>query len=238
MTTEVCKSSNGFKLIPYTSALPNKACLNAIDRYYNKWRFLLSPASVKSVYKANRHLLDRGYAIDNGAYAYYLKGVEFNDKAFIKLLDRYAEKADWIVIPDVIGDCEETIRMFGIWIGRLLKYNRPLLFVAQDGCEDSGYKSGINYPTIEGFTSIGIGIFIGGSTEWKIKHGGYISEICERNNVVCHVGRVNSARRVRICNNWGASSFDGSGMSRFTRTAELVSEEIGKINCTKQLQLF
>jgi hypothetical protein len=32
---------------------------------------------------------------------------------------------------------------------------------------------------------------------------------------ICHVGRVNSARRVRLCMAAGVDSFDGSGVSRF-----------------------
>ena len=149
----------------------------------------MSPASVSSFGKKREHLLyERGYAIDNGVYSYWRRGLPFDDEAFIKLLDQYAEGADWI------------IRRMAVAVGR------------------------------------GVGIFIGGSTDWKLEHAGNIAKICRENNATCHVGRVNSARRARMCWNWGVSSFDGSGMSRFSPTAMYVSREMRDL--TSQLRLF
>ena len=218
-------------MIPYTSALPNKVCLKILDHYYDGWRFLLSPASVSSFGKKREHLLyERGYAIDNGVYSYWRRGLPFDDEAFIKLLDQYAEGADWIVIPDVVGDWWETARMFMLWYDRLIPYRKHLLYVAQDGIEDR------DYATVRGMTTRGVGVFIGGSTDWKLEHAGNIAKICRENNATCHVGRVNSARRTRMCWNWGVSSFDGSGMSRFSPTAMYVSREMRDL--TSQLRLF
>tara|TARA_R110000737_G_scaffold352251_1_gene397465 strand:- start:6905 stop:7561 length:657 start_codon:yes stop_codon:yes gene_type:complete len=218
-------------MIPYTSALPKKECLVILDKYYNGWRFLLSPASVRSVSKKREHLLYKyGYAIDNGCYADWNKGRPFNEKGFIKLLDKWADHADWIVIPDSIGNWKETLAMFMIWVYKLKVFKRPLLLVAQDGCEENNFKQ------LKSIANSGIGIFIGGSTDFKLKNGKVISNICKERDVICHVGRVNSAKRVRLCSYWGVSSFDGSGMSIFSMTAKIVSIEMKKIK--SQLRLF
>lgn len=225
-------------MIPYASALPNKECLEMLDRYYDKWRFLLSPASVRSVSKKREHLLyNRGYAIDNGVYSDYVRNKKWDENSFLKLLDRFSEHCDWIVIPDSIGDWEATLSLFMIWVNKLFYYHRPLMLVAQDGAEKNNYREikGITKNSsriIEG----GIGIFIGGSTEWKLSHSRKIAQICRENNSRCHIGRVNSSKRVQLCYSWGATSFDGSGMSRFRETSRVVSKEVAYQE--KQPRLF
>ena len=215
--------SKDLRLVPYTSAVPNKICLAELDKHYAGWRFLLSPASVTSFGKKRKALLyERGYAIDNGVFSYFKKGIPFDKGAFISLLDKYADRADWIVIPDVVGSAAETGEILSYWLWILRKYDRPLLYVAQDGCEDHDYLR------IRGLTSIGYGIFVGGTTEFKLTHSEAISHICIEAGVVCHIGRVNSAKRVRLCESWSVVSFDGSGMSRFQKTARIVSSEVAK----------
>lgn len=205
-------------MIGYTSAIPNRSCLKILNR---SWRLLLSPASVRSVTKKNRHILfQRGYAIDNGAYAWFNKDMDFQDDKFLALCDEYHKEADWIVIPDYVGDWWETARMFMLWYPRLIKYRKKLMFVAQDGIEKN------NYATVKGMTSNGVGIFVGGSTEWKINNGRNIAKICKDNNELCHIGRVNTAKRLKLCFDWGATSFDGSGMSRFSQTAVIMNREM------------
>tara|TARA_R110000751_G_scaffold73541_2_gene148710 strand:- start:977 stop:1651 length:675 start_codon:yes stop_codon:yes gene_type:complete len=220
-------------MIPYASALPKKECLEILDKHFEGWRFLLSPASAPSVSKAREHLLyDYGYALDNGVYADWNKGRPFNEDRFLKLVEKWYHQADWIVIPDSVGNWTETLQMFQIWISRLMPYGRPLLMVAQDGCEENDFqtiRNIVNYKSE-------IGIFIGGSTEFKMEYGGSIARICREAQRLCHVGRVNSAKRVRICDRWGVNSFDGSGMSMFSETARVVSKEMKKIK--EQPRLF
>jgi hypothetical protein len=219
-------------LIPYASAMPNKGCQETLDRYYDGWRYMLSPASVASVGPRNRSLMyERGYAIDNGVYAYYKKGVPFNEKAFFRLLERYADGADWIVIPDAVGDWEKTIGLFMIWVSKLFKYHKPLMIVAQDGCELNDFRE-IRGVCANGHKMIkgGIGIFVGGSDDFKLSQGGNIVQICKEFGTWCHIGRVNSIDRIRICDSWGATSFDGSGASRFSKTAEYLSSEMQRLS--------
>lgn len=218
----------------YTAAIPNKACQAIIDRIYPQMRFMLSPAS-QTGFKGKRLelLYGKGYAIDNGAYSYYTKGQDFNGGAFLSLCDKYADRADWIVIPDKVGDWVETCKMAMRWINILLSYDRPLMMVAQDGAEENDFE------TLRSWTRNTIvsgGIFVGGTTDWKLKHMKKIADICKEANKICHVGRVNSKKRIELCWHAGVSSVDGSGASRFNPTALIISRAI--LQLERQRTLF
>jgi hypothetical protein len=65
------------------------------------------------------------------------------------------------------------------------------------------------------FLGPGVGIFVGGSTEWKLATMAEWSRLAHTFGAKCHVGRVNTGRRVKLCDIAGVDSFDGSGPSRF-----------------------
>ena len=60
-----------------------------------------------------------------------------------------------------------------------------------------------------------VGIFVGGSTEWKVRTIGIWAQLARECGVWCHVGRVNAKRRMELCAQAGVTSFDGSGASKF-----------------------
>jgi hypothetical protein len=60
-----------------------------------------------------------------------------------------------------------------------------------------------------------VGVFVGGDTEWKLATMAGWASFARARGALCHVGRVNSARRIRLCAAAGVDSFDGSGVSRF-----------------------
>lgn len=216
----------------YTAALPNKLCQEYIDTHYPEMRYMLSPVCVRSFGASRYHIVRRGYAIDNGAYGYYVKGVPFNDKAFIDLLDKWYDGCDWIAIPDSVGNWKETKKLLDIWIPRLLPYDRPLLMVVQDGCEKGNYRDVYRLLNRKAIC----GLFVGGTTEWKLQHMSKLREIAHQYHKTIHVGRVNSGKRVRLCFNSGVDSVDGSGMSRFIATTRVVCNTIVEID--RQLKLF
>jgi hypothetical protein len=41
------------------------------------------------------------------------------------------------------------------------------------------------------------------------------AELARERGTICHVGRVNSQRRIHLCAAAGVTSFDGSGVSRY-----------------------
>ena len=212
-------------MIGYTAALPNKHCQTVIDRMYPAMRYMLSPACVRSFGPNRYNILYRGYAIDNGAYSYWVKNEPFNVPAFMALLDAFADRCDWIAIPDAVGDWAQTQRIMPDWVARLDKYNKPLLAVAQNGSQVDQYSD------LHALLQTNIaGLFIGGTTEWKLQHIQGIANVCQQYGKICHVGRVNSAKRIQFCNDAGATSIDGSGASRFKHTARIVSCALQSIN--------
>lgn len=216
--------------VPYTSALPNKLCLNALNNHFLGWRWMLSPASIRSVSKKREYLLfQHGFALDNGAYSYHKRDLPFPTTAFQKCIDKYGEQADWIVLPDVIGDWNATNDFSNKWFEQLKDLNH-LMIVAQNGCENNNYKDIVHW------IYKGCGIFIGGDDDFKQNHSKKIVDLCKKYNTLCHIGRVNSMKRATWCNNIGAFSFDGSGMARFTNQANYMSKHIAFLH--NQLSLF
>lgn len=216
----------------YTAALPNRTCQAYIDKVYPSMRYMLSPLTLRSFGVSRHDTVKRGYAIDNGAYGYYLRNKPFDDEAFYKLLDTWSTGCDWVAIPDSVGNWQETKDMLSVWVPRLLKYKVPLLVVVQDGSEVDDYKDVRNL-----LDRVDIqGIFVGGTTEWKLSNIQRLSEVCKRYNKHIHVGRVNSAKRVRQCYFAGVDSVDGSGMSRFYETTRVVCDTI--VDIDRQYRLF
>ena len=192
-------------IIPYCALPSARKQLQHLDRY--PWRYMISPS------RPGRSWTGTGYALDNGAWICHKHGLEFQPDPFLADVERYGDGADFIVIPDKVEDAIETHRMARTWIKRLEGYR--LVFVAQDGMKVSELVQ---------YVQDGIGIFIGGSTDWKLKSIKPISDLCIQHDVICHVGRVNTKRRVNLCINGGAHSFDGSGMARFEETARLITD--------------
>jgi len=150
------------------------------------------------------------YALDNGAFVSWDKGVEWDAEAFVKHCDSEAllrsadriklfmEKPLWIVVPDLVADRLATLAKWAEWEPKLRQYRCPLAFVAQDGMSPKDVPSDADV------------IFIGGSTEWKLAN---IHRFCQTFPRV-HVGRVNTLRRLWLCCDAGAESCDGTGWFR------------------------
>ena len=205
-------------LLPYSAISVGKQNMKYYKLY--PWRWLISPFRPNSN-KWKQNCI--GYAIDNGAFVYGKKGISFDEKPFLEDVENFGEGADFIVIPDVLYNAKETLAIAEYWIERLLGY--PLLIVAQDGMVNED---------LEVFTRRGIGVFIGGSTEFKLKSINWIADLCNKYNVLCHVGRVNSAKRIMLCLEAGAHSFDGSGPARFENTCRIMTKKL----CDLENQLF
>jgi hypothetical protein len=145
------------------------------------------------------------YALDNGAYPAFQKGEEWNETAFLALCDsaRAAEHRPlWVTVPDVVADCEATLRKWEQWAPCLrATYGWPLAFVAQDGLRTEDVPEAADV------------VFIGGTTEWKHNN---IHRFCAAFPRV-HVGRVNTQKWLWFCHESGAESCDGTGWFRGDR---------------------
>lgn len=147
------------------------------------------------------------YAIDNGAWTAYQQGEPFDESAFLAVVDKLGERAEWTVLPDVVQGGLASLDFSLRWMERLRGMPSQLLIAVQDGMQ---------LGDVAPFLSPVVGIFIGGSTEWKESTAEAWGHLARRRNCHLHVGRVNSARRIHICAAAGADSFDGSGPSRFS----------------------
>jgi hypothetical protein len=192
-------------------------------------RFLASPQYTRPTKKTIDALNVRGYALDNGAYLCHINKEDFDETAFLDFCARYGQYADWIVIPDVVCDATKTLKGVSIYTKKIreLLPKARLLLVWQDGMVRSD---------IIPYLKKGIGVFVGGSTEGKLMSMYWIAGLCREYGVWCHVGRVNSIKRLRAVMSCGANSFDGSGIVRYLPTLKLMTEYL--ICHRGQLSLF
>ena len=120
------------------------------------------------------------FAVDNGCFT-----GSFNFEKFKGFLERNAghrDKCLFVVVPDKVGDCVETMRMWREYAPQLTGW--PLAFVAQDGQE--------NYELPSGFDCL----FVGGTTEWKMGPGAIrCIKMAQAMGKRIHIGRVNTWRR-------------------------------------------
>jgi hypothetical protein len=91
----------------------------------------------------------------------------------------------------------------------------PLVLIAvQDGMEPDVLAPLVNSR---------VGIFLGGSTEWKLATMPRWGTFCAARQLHYHVARVNTARRFRMAVAAGASSVDGTSASRYAVTLPLLN---------------
>lgn len=118
--------------------------------------------------------------------------------------------ADFIIVPDVVADGSRSWPLTRYWLRKLRRDRRlrgvMLLIAVQDGMEPE---------MVRPYLSARVGIFVGGSTEWKLATMKDWSRLAHQAGAWCHVGRVNSALRARLCDIAGVDSLDGSKASRY-----------------------
>ena len=201
------------------SAIPTSTEMIQKFKKYDFWRWMISiypwPSTILKT-------LPRKYAIDNGAYHFHLKNKPYDDKAFFKTLQYFGKKADFVVVPDKVGDAKKTFEMFFFYHTKLNQYKK--YFVLQDGMTPADLL--LITPYVEGF-------FVGGTTEWKLKNIRTFSDYAKSTNKKIHIGRVNSIKRIKLCREAGVDSIDGSGFARFrkelVRTSSWYEEEMKQI---------
>lgn len=150
------------------------------------------------------------WALDNGAYGCWKAGKPFDAEAFSATVARWGEGADWIVAPDIVAGGSASLALSLAWLPRLLPI-APVLIAVQDGMEPADVA-----PHLSGR----VGIFVGGSTEWKWRSLPSWAALAARVACRLHVGRVNGAGKIRLCASLGVASCDGTSLSRYSINAE------------------
>lgn len=195
-------------MIRYASRTGTKRNLAALRAA--GWRLMVS---------ARGRLRSEGfpYALDNGAWTAFqehLKGTRptpvLDLAAFRHAVDEMGSGADWIVVPDIVADGARSWPITRYWLRKLRRDRRlkgvRLLIAVQDGMEPE---------IVRPYLSSRVGIFVGGSTEWKLATMAEWARLAHSCGAWCHVGRVNSAMRARLCDIAGVDSLDGSKASRY-----------------------
>jgi hypothetical protein len=176
----------------------NLAALRAHD-----WRLLVSRAGVWRTEGFPR------YALDNGAWADFRAGTAFDADAFERLIDRLGARADWVVLPDIVAGGLASLDLSTRWLNRCLAACPMALLAVQDGMTEADVAPVVGRS---------VGVFLGGSTPWKLATMGQWGAFCRARSLHYHVARVNTARRYRMAHAAAAHSVDGSSVTRYAVT--------------------
>jgi len=154
------------------------------------------------------------WALDNGVFGAWKNGKEWNQEPFYRYLEVFsAWKPMWAVVPDSVGNREETLEMWDLHKDAVSAFGVPLAFAVQDdmAVEDVPAEADV--------------IFVGGTTSWKWRTLRTWTENFPR----VHVGRVGTKRLLESAEDAGAESCDGTGWFRDPRrTMELESYLAGE----------
>ncbi len=179
------------------------------------WRWIVGPLD------HGRSLFGMPYSLDNGAWPAFAAEIPWDARAFELALERFGAGADFIVVPDVVADAAASLALTREWLPRMLARpdlaRVPLLIAVQDGMamDEIGQLLRLDAR---------LGIFIGGSTEWKVEAIIPWGRWAKAQGRYVHVGRVNTARRIRLCAAAGADSFDGTSATRWAKTIHMLDQ--------------
>ncbi|MBF6043285.1 hypothetical protein HBO10_24535 [Pseudomonas sp. WS 5503] len=188
-------------MIPYASRTGTKRNLDAMRA--NGWGLLVSAKGV---------LRTEGfpYMLDNGAWTAFTQGEVFDERAFGKAFDLLGENAKMVVVPDIVAGGLKSLEFSLKWLNRIQGIPGVALLAVQDGMVPDDVRDLLNP---------GVGIFVGGSTGWKLKTAHSWGLLARRRRCHLHIGRVNSAKRILLCSAAaGAHSVDGTSVSVYEKT--------------------
>lgn len=149
------------------------------------------------------------FMIDNGAWSAFTKGLAWTPAMFEAVLERLGADplCEGIIAPDVVCGGLDSLRVSMAWLDRLLAAYAARVYIP--------VQPGISPRMIGRYLGPRVGVFVGGDARWKEATCGQWADCAHERGTVCHVGRVNTLRRLQICQAAKVDSFDGSGPSRF-----------------------
>jgi hypothetical protein len=188
------------EMMAYASRTGTRVNLDALRRA--EWRLLVSATGVWR---------NEGfpYALDNGAWTAHNQKTAWDERKFLDLVLKMGEGADFVVMPDIVLGGLDSLTLSLRWLERLWWLSVPRLIPVQDGMTADHLRHWLNRE---------VGIFIGGSDLWKERTARGWASLAAECGATCHMGRVNTQRRLRIAARVGCTSFDGSSASKFLVT--------------------
>jgi hypothetical protein len=193
-------------MICYASRTGTGRNLKALRRH--GWGLMVSRAGVWRTEGFTR------ICADNGAWSDFQHGRSFDEDAYDKFLDWLPITPDWLVLPDIVAGGMRSLALSVRYLNRCAALAPLVLLAVQDGIEPADVSS---------LVGPGVGIFLGGSTEWKIRRMLDWGAFCAEQGVHYHVARVNSIKRMSLAVAAGASSIDGSSASRYAVTTPMLT---------------
>jgi hypothetical protein len=190
------------ELIAYAVRTGTQRNLEGIRRM--GWRLLVSAAADHR----SEGFEDPGIALDNGAWSVRDLGAypARLKRRFIRLVCALGAVADWAVPPDIVAGGAASLRLSLRWMPWVLKRCRRALLAVQDG---------MTADQIRPYLGSDVGIFVGGTTPWKLETMAQWAALARERRTWCHVARVNTPKRIRKVALAQATSFDGSCASRY-----------------------
>lgn len=146
------------------------------------------------------------FAIDNGCFSAWKRGIRWNPAPFLNNLHRCEERGlipDFAVLPDIVMGGKRSANNSLEW-WRILRKEFPHIlfyFAVQDGMD----------PHDQTFLAEDLdGIFVGGSTEWKLETMGQWAEYAKAVGIGIHVGRIGTPDRMVRAYELGIDSIDST----------------------------
>lgn len=139
------------------------------------------------------------YGLDNGCYG---AGFPGEDPWHRWLRDHPSDPSLclWATAPDVVGDAEATWERSAPWLDRIRALGLPAALVAQNGIE--------HMPVPWDRFDV---LFLGGDTRFKLGlDAARLTREAVTRGIPVHMGRVNSARRIRYAQRIGCATSDGT----------------------------
>ena len=113
------------------------------------------------------------------------------------------------MLPDIVAGGLRSLDLSIRYVNRCLAVSPLMLIAVQDSMERAD---------LEPLVGPNVGIFLGGSTEWKLDRMADWGAFCLNRRVHYHVARVNTAKRFRMAHAANADSVDGTSATRFATT--------------------
>lgn len=153
------------------------------------------------------------YALDNGMF--FAPGQQPHGTERLAEFFGRVGKASMVhpplfaVVPDMPYDAQETMRRYTFW-------HKPCQALAPTIRWGIAVQNGMTPSDLDRLAVAAnrnlAAVCVGGDTEWKDKTIPMWAKWCRDEGIWCHVLRVNGERRLRLCQDEGVDSVDGTGM--------------------------
>lgn len=200
-------------MICYASRTGTRLNLRTLDIY--NWGLMVS--------RAGRWRTEgfKNIVGDNGAWSDYQAQREFDEDAYDRFLEWIEpHRPRWLVLPDIVAAGHRSLALSIRYMNRCAAAAPLVLIAVQDGMEDHDLAPLVGPQ---------VGIFLGGSTEWKLRTAIPWGRFCRARGCYFHFARANSIKRISLAVAAAVGidedkcSFDGSSGSRYSVNIPMLS---------------